>query len=226
MKVYISKYRDHWFSPYVWFEKIFFWKDWAKRDGPDFPEWVEKATDKLTPISEGIQWILDKVHPRVEYVKIDRWDTWSMDSTLAPIILPMLKQLKEIQHGSHLVDLEDVPPEMRSTSYEEWDNQLVFDFYNDPELCKQNIESDVHTRWAWVLDEMIFAFESYTYDWEKKYSSGNHDIRFEKMEDGMSRMVVGPNDTYQCDYDGLKKEQDRIDNGLRLFGKYYRGLWD
>jgi len=149
-----------------------------------------------------------------------------MDSTLAPVILPMLKQLKEIQHGSHMVDMEDVPPEMRSTNYEEWEDQLVFDFYNDPELCKQNIESDVHTRWSWVLDEMIFAFESYTYDWEEKYRSGVHDIRFETMEDGLNKMVKGPNDTYECDYDGLKKEQDRIDNGLRLFGKYYRGLWD
>jgi hypothetical protein len=223
MKVYISKYRDHWFSPYTLLEKIFFWKDWAKRDGPDYPEWVEKATDKLTPISEGIRWILDKVHPRIEYVKIDRWDTWNMDSTLAPIILPMLKQLRETQHGSGYVDLEDVPPEMRLTSYEEWENQLVFDFYNESEVIAKH---DVHTRWSWVLDEMIFAFESYTYDWEEKYRSGEHDIQWKKLENGMSEMIKGPNDTYQCDYDGMKQEQERINNGLRLFGKYYRNLWD
>ena len=223
MKVYISKYRDHWFSPYTWFEKIFFWKDWAKKDGPDYPEWVEKAADKLTPISEGIRWILDKVHPRVEYVKIDRWDTWSMDSTLAPIILPMLKQLRDTKQGSPIVDMEDVPPEMRLTSTQEWDDQSVFEFYNESEVIAKH---DVHTRWAWVLDEMIFAFESYTYDWGAKYRSGVHDIQFEKMDGGLSKMVRGPNDTYQCDYDGLEKEQKRIDNGLRLFGKYYRGLWD
>lgn len=223
MKVYISKYRDHWVSPYVWFEKIFFWKDWAKRDGPDYPEWVEKATDKLTPISEGIRWILDKVHPRVEYVKIDRWDTWNTDSTLAPIILPMLKQLRDTKHGSPIVDMEDVPPEMRSTSTQEWDDQSVFEFYNESEVIAKH---DVHTRWSWVLDEMIFAFESYTYDWEEKYRSGEHDIQWKKLENGVSEMTRGPNDTYQCDYDGMKQEQERIDNGLRLFGKYYRGLWD
>ena len=32
-------------------------------------------------------------------VHIDPWDTWSMDTTLAHIIAPMLKQLKETQHG-------------------------------------------------------------------------------------------------------------------------------
>ena len=30
-------------------------------------------------------------------VRIDPWDTWSMDDTLAQIILPMLKQLKNTQ---------------------------------------------------------------------------------------------------------------------------------
>jgi hypothetical protein len=29
-----------------------------------------------------------------------------------------------------------------------------------------------------------------------------------------------------CDWDGLKLEQERIQNGFRLFGKYYQGLWD
>jgi hypothetical protein len=224
MKVYISKYRDHWFSPYTVFEKIFFWKDWAKKDGPMYPDWVEKATDKLVFISKGINWTLDKIHPRVEYVKIDKFDTWNMDSTLALIVLPMLKQLRDTKHGSPLVDMEDVPESMRLTSTEEYDPQLTFDFYREADL--QKVECDVHTRWSWVLDEMIFAFESYSYDWEEKYSSGVHDIVWNKQEDGTSFMSRGPNDTYKCDYESMQKEQDRIDNGLRLFGKYYRGLWD
>tara|TARA_B100000035_G_scaffold313169_1_gene326240 strand:- start:633 stop:1094 length:462 start_codon:yes stop_codon:yes gene_type:complete len=32
-------------------------------------------------------------------VKIDEWDTWNMDETLAHIILPMLKQLKKKTHS-------------------------------------------------------------------------------------------------------------------------------
>ncbi len=40
------------------------------------------------------------------------------------------------------------------------------------------------------------------------------------------QMKDGPNNTYKCDYDGMKKVQERIDNGFRLFGKYYQALWD
>jgi hypothetical protein len=39
-----------------------------------------------------------------------------MDHTLSHIVLPMLKQLKKDKHGSPLVDDEDVPEELRSTS--------------------------------------------------------------------------------------------------------------
>ena len=31
---------------------------------------------------------------------------------------------------------------------------------------------------------------------------------------------------YVYDRDGHKKHEERIDNGILLFGKYYRGLWD
>ena len=41
-----------------------------------------------------------------------------------------------------------------------------------------------------------------------------------------STMEDGPNHTWKCDYDGMNKVNERINNGLRLFGKYYRGLWD
>jgi len=30
----------------------------------------------------------------------------------------------------------------------------------------------------------------------------------------------------KVDHKGLKAHNARIDNGLRLFGKYYRALWD
>jgi hypothetical protein len=41
-------------------------------------------------------------------IRIDPWDTWSMDHTLADIILPMLKQLRKTQHGAPCTDDEDV----------------------------------------------------------------------------------------------------------------------
>ena len=48
-------------------------------------------------------------------VQIDPWDTWSMDHTLAHIILPMLKQLRNTKHGSPNVDNTDVPEYLCST---------------------------------------------------------------------------------------------------------------
>ena len=101
MKVYIGNYRDHWLSPYTIAERICFWRE-IDYDEP----WVDRFATVLSPVMEKIMWVLDKIHPRVEYVKLDYWDTWAMDSTLAIIITPMLKQLKATQHG-HPVDLTE-----------------------------------------------------------------------------------------------------------------------
>jgi len=47
-----------------------------------------------------------------------------------------------------------------------------------------------------------------------------------KGEHKFWQMKDGPNNTYKCDYEGMKVVEDRIQNGFRLFGKYYQGLWD
>jgi hypothetical protein len=243
MKVYISNYRNHWYSPYTWIDYAFFWTDWSKCSRNrniiidekyiEHPAWVDKVTDFLNPISVAIQTVLDKIHPPIRYVKIDHWDTWSMDHTLAHIILPMLKQLRDTKHGSPMVDLEDVPEYMRTTTTEDWDSQKVFDFYNED----VSEGYDIHKRWDWVLNEMIFAFEHIIDDtWKESFSSGEIDMTWtpvdkdgnevSKGEHSFYQMGHGPKHTYVCDYDGMQKVEDRVQNGLRLFGTYYRGLWD
>ena len=241
MKVYINKYKDHWISPYTILDYMFFWTDWSKcsrNRGLDMaikemngeykyiehPEWVEVWSDRLVPISRAIQWVWDKVDRKIDYVKIDRWDTWSMDHTLSYIILPMLKQLKDTKHGAPYVDDEDVPEELKSTSAPPKENEWDTD--------------DNHfKRWDYVLDEMIFAFEHKVDDsWQDEFSSGNFDTKWvpvdkdgnevPKGEHKFYQMADGPNHTYKCDYDGIKKVEERMNNGFRLFGKYYQGLWD
>ena len=65
MKVYISKYRNHWLSPYVILDKVFFWRE------IDYEEpIIEKWADRLEPFSKVLQDVLDFIHPRIEYVKI------------------------------------------------------------------------------------------------------------------------------------------------------------
>jgi hypothetical protein len=42
----------------------------------------------------------------------------------------------------------------------------------------------------------------------------------------MSQMIDGPNHTKVYDWEGRKAYEARIQNGFRLFGKYYQNLWD
>ena len=242
MKVYISGYRDHWISPYTILDYAFFWTNWSKcaRDKTvirsleeerkhkyiERPEWTEKWADRLTPVSRAIQWVWDRVHPAIKYVKIDRYDTWSMDHTLADIVLPMLKQLKEKQHGAGFVDDTDVPEGIGLRSTEAAPKENEYD-----------TDSNHFARWNWVMDEMIFAFECKVDDsWQDAFREGEHDILWvpvdadgnevPKGEHKYTEMRHGPNDTYKCDYDGMKKVEERIQNGFRLFGRYYQNLWD
>jgi hypothetical protein len=223
MKVFISKYRNHWISPYTILERVCFWekdKDVIYNLDHDPNNKYEKWTDRLLPICQGIQKVLDFIHPKVDHVKIDYWDTWNMDGTLGKIILPMLKQLQETKQGAPFVDDEDVPDELKSTSAPPKENEWDTD--------------DNHfKRWDWVMNEMIFAFERLNDDsWEDNFRSGEIDWKSEPCawdENGkatMYKQVEGPNHTYECDYDAIAIVNKRMDNGFRLFGKYYRGLWD
>jgi len=84
-----------------------------------------------------------------------------------------------------------------------------------------------------VLDEMIWAFEQLCDDDnDAQFHSGEHDsksVPCEWDENGKPTMytfVKGPNDTWKFDYEAYEKHHNRINNGTRLFGKYYRNLWD
>jgi hypothetical protein len=39
------------------------------------------------------------------------------------------------------------------------------------------------------------------------------------------RLDKGPNDTRVFDVEGWKKHEEKIQEGLELFGKYFRSLW-
>lgn len=168
MKIYLSNYRNHWLSPYTileFFEKYIKGYDAYAKEPPRF----------IVEFSKGLARFLDFVHPRIEYIKINNYDSWNADITLAMVILPVLKGFKETKYTIPRVDDEDVPDEIKSMNAprveSEWD---MDDFYEN--------------RWDYVLDEMIWTFSELL---SNKYDFDN----------------------------------ERIDNGLRLFGKYYRGLW-
>jgi hypothetical protein len=202
VKVYLSKYRYHWISPYTVLEKVFFWRE-IDYDEPIIDKW----SDRLSPICQGIQKVLDFIHPKINYVKIDRWDTWSMDYSLSFIVVPMLKQLKETKHGAPFVDDEDVPEELKSTSAPPKENDY-------------DIDENHFKRWDWALNEMIWAFEQNLDDKseEKFFDHAEWDEKEKDFGKNLHKIKI--------DQVGLKAHQDRKANGFRLFGKYYQGLWD
>lgn len=211
MKIYMTKPRYHWISPYTIIEKVFFWLDWDKI--PYDTPWVKRLSNILIPVSVGIKWVLDKVHPQIEYVKIDKWDTWSMDHTLSPIILPMLKQLKETKHGSPIVDEEDVPKELRSKKKR---SKIKVPVASQDIHSIDDTEDLIHRRWDYIMGEMIWAFEQLSKDdWESEFFT----------ETDEEHELLGGKKLH-WDKENWAIHNERIQRGLTLFGKYYRALWD
>lgn len=243
MRARIGPYRK-WVGPYQIADKVFFWvekypdlkengkdleKRWDYRLKDWFGEFLAHGFHKETPEQKRklcsdrpttwfyklLTWIHSK-QKRVIKIKSDHWDHWSADHTMSLLILPILKDLREHKHGAGYIDDEDVPEYLRSTAApakeHEWDT-----------------DDNHFKRFDWVLDEIIWAHEQIVDDnWEEQYSSGEFDWETKPCEDrpGLSEFVEGPNHTYKIDWEARNKHQERINNGLRLFGKYYQTLWD
>jgi hypothetical protein len=210
MKVYFNGYQDTWVSPYTILEKVLFWKDWENIDY-DTP-WVEKWSNRLQPFCKALQKVLQVFRPHIRYVKIDAYDTWSMDHTLAYIIVPMLKQLHATKHGAPLVDDEDVPDDLKSINAPPKENEY-------------DTDGNHFKRWDWVMEEMIWSFEQELKDDDESqffdhsaYDSDDTKAWFKDMSNGVSKIKI--------DREGLEAHQKRKQNGFNLFGKYYQALWD
>lgn len=149
-------------------------------------------------------------------VRIDNYDVWNADHTLALIITPTLKKLKEQNHGCGMVDDEDVPEELRRKPKTDTED-----------LSDQDNVSEA--RWNYIMDEMIFAFECHA-DGDDDYKfTYNSDQLEMKMEDGKITFnhQKDPNKpAYWVDNDARKLHSERKANGRRLFAKYYESLWD
>ena len=206
MRVYIGPYVYRWVS-YV--HDKYMDKKYGRYDWQDSSTNFEHALEKL---EDGLQWfynatinrIIDNMNANQKIsVRIDNYDTWSMDDTLAHIIVPMLKQLKDTKHGVPHTDMEDVSENCR---VEDKENKIEWMMF----------------RWHYVIDEMIWAFEQKTLDWEDQYTIKEDN----KVSDYDAMKGVDPEYTYTFDHEGMKTHHERMMNGFRLFGKYYESLWD
>lgn len=210
MKVYIGPYHSRWVS-YVhdkYMDKKYGRYSW-KESTTIFEKFLEKLEDGLQWVyNHSINLILDKRSHQTTKIRVDGYDIWSMDNTLAQIVHPMLLKLKDAKHGAPYVADEDVPVYLRAT----------------PKKDEYDLDDNHFKRWDWVLDEMIFAFAmKKREDWESDFYKYEH---FEPIKDSTSFSdTMGLRRTWSDD-EGRKACQKRISNGLLLFGKYYEALWD
>jgi hypothetical protein len=176
-------------------------------------------------------------NPRTEKIHIDPWDTWSMDYTLALIILPMLNQLKESKHGA--------PSSMPSFGMQSnTHRQLCLGFYKDGDDLADKAGFE---QWDEILDKMIWSFEEIIRDdppefWITKpiWHDNWEDNWVEIDSDDFSRLpdeIIDNDDSdnkYQLvlkrsgelDHKALEEYNNKVQDGLSLFGKHFRNLWD
>jgi hypothetical protein len=213
MKVYIGPYKN-WIGPYQIADMIFFWVLRYPEDTKLDDRWDYKLHDKFGDWLAGknndswltrlCYWIQTKRHRKIK-VRIDNYDIWGADHTMALVIHPILKLLQESKHGAPMVDDDDVPEELKSTSA-------------PPKKDPWDTDDNHFKRWDYVMEEMIFAFSCKADEqWEDKLLTSLPEIG-DNSETSKEKWKL-----YHEEYAVV---QARISNGLRLFGKYYEGLWD
>jgi len=237
MKVKINNYRSY-FGPYQLAQLLMFWVKKEKDEyGYEhiadkvykFGDWLahgrtysenddvfnEDKTSK-TWLYRFLLWI-DRKKKRKIFVRIDPWDTWSADNTLAHIILPLLKEMKKTKRGSPFVRDEDVPEYLRSTAVKK---------LTQKEKETGHVDENHHLRWEYVLDHMIWSFEQILReDREEQFTTGDYDFVFAKKENNLMELQHGPKHTAKTDWEAQKEYEERIQTGINLFAKYYFALW-
>ena len=219
MKVYIGKYYKNWFHSNIHQSYM------TKKHGNEWEENTNKFEDFLEKVESTIQSIYNATINKVVghhwghkvRVRVDDYDAWNADNTLAHIILPVLIKVRDSKYGTPLVDDEDVPENIRSTAAtkqkeHEWDT-----------------DEFLEARWQYAIGEMIYAFECAINDeWDDQFYSGETDYTRVPEEIGGETYYAlkeGPNHTFKVDSDGMNAAWIRRNNALRLFGKYYHSLW-
>jgi hypothetical protein len=164
MKVFIGPY-VHYIGPYQIAEKLLFW---CNKYDPKVKSLGNKLKQSLF-LKFICDWIYKKRTRKIK-IEFQSYDFYSLDHTLALIILPALQEMKEF--GNFFVVDEDIP-------------KNILDKWSHLEENKRN-----NFKYQWIMNELIWTFEQIVND-----------------------QVLN------------KEEELRINNGLILFGKYFKRLW-
>jgi hypothetical protein len=203
MKVKIGPYTN-WFGPYQLAEKILFWKSEDDETVDKFGEWL--AHGSIEPE------LNDHCEDQTFWQKIENDE--ERHKTLLYRFLLWIEEKNKRKIKVHIDDYD-------LWSMDETLGYIILPMskrlkeikHGHPYVHKEDVPDTIPSdapdgwstteQWDWVLDEMIYAFEFKSgdnSDWEDKFS----DYSREEYE----------------------KTRDRIQNGFRLFGKYYQALWD
>lgn len=201
MKVKIKNYLTYW-GPYQIAQLLAYV---GVSDGSCYS--IGKWLASFDWLSNTCEYIHSKRKRKIS-IKIDNFDVWNMDNTLAHIIHPMLVKLKMVKHGNPIIDDEDIPTGLNIRKDEA--TELGIDEFPDENSTK---------RWEWVLDEMIWTFEQLKSDDDtaKFYDHSKVD----KTQSFCTQIKM-----IEIDNVGLEEHEARKARGLKFFGKYYQALWD
>jgi len=196
MKVHIGPYRDY-FGPYQIANKIFFW--------------VNRT---------GIYADEPAIYSRWDYRAEEKFADWLGERKWLINICNWLESKKErkikiqldpydtwsMDHTLALI-IHPMLIQLKATNH----GFFCSDPEDAPTIGKGDETDFGHSdslaeqRYNWIMDEMIWTFERLKKD-------DDYEL-FYTEEAGWDR-------------EGKHANSERIANGLRLFGKYYRGLWD
>lgn len=143
-------------------------------------------------------------------------DTFSLDSTLSPVILSGLKRFKEVITSPEHSDCRGVPGAVISDMFPD-----LVGHASDEQLKQAD------ARWLEIIDTMIYAFNNKNEPDLKDYQFKFHYRVLENLEDGGSRISIDHDneEEYQRYKADEKEHQHKVQEGLDLFSRFYSSLW-
>jgi hypothetical protein len=160
-------------------------------------------------------------------IHIDKYDSWNASHTMAYVILPILLQLRDTANS--------IPASFGDNGMEGIDGQMTFVFYQTShnEAFDQCVKN-----WEEVLNKMIWSFQQLVHDdYDELYHHGTAQYSWretdetyldpitKKLEKTYEMIDTNPNEHWY-DIEGHRLHEQRIQEGLELFGKYFTNLWD
>lgn len=142
-------------------------------------------------------------------VKVEYSDDWNADWTIATMVLPLLKKVKESKQGAPFVEDMHVPEHLRSTSAPPKENEW-------------DTDANHFKRWDYALDEMLFAMQEIANHYENEPEvfvwpeENEHLPLMEQMR--LSIKIPGAEEAF-------KAYHARVQKGCVLFGTYFTALW-